>query len=216
MRNRESLAVTWRPIEKIRPYPGNPRKITPVAIEKVAASIKEFGWRQPIVVDGKDVIIAGHTRHAAAKLLKLKTVPVHVAAGLSEDQVRAYRLADNRTSEEAEWDFPALAIELKGLDLARFDLALTAFTDADFARAFSNPADQGAPADTAGEWRGMPECVSENQPSFRKLVVHFADQAAVDDFARRLGQVIPPKQSFIWHPVLKPVKRTDRHYVAQK
>jgi ParB-like chromosome segregation protein Spo0J len=215
MQNSESLSVEWRAIGSIRPYPGNPRRITQAAIDKVASSIKEFGWRQPIVVDKSGEIIAGHTRHQAALKLGLKKVPVHVAKGMSAAKVRAYRLADNRAAEESEWDFPALAIELKGLEAAGFDLSLTAFTDADFARAFADPALPAAPTDVSQAWQGMPECESENQKSFRKIVVHFADQAAVDAFGKLIGQEIKPRQAFLWHPEVKPVIRTDRVYLSE-
>lgn len=82
-------------IEKVKPYDKNPRK-NDDAVEATANSIKEFGWQQPIVVDNDGVIIVGHTRLKAAKKLKLNTVPVTVASDLSEDQVKAYRLADNK------------------------------------------------------------------------------------------------------------------------
>src|SRR6476619_5101663 len=91
-------------IDQPVPYARNARKIPPAAVDKVAASIKEFGWRQPIVVDSAAVIIAGHTRLLAAQKLGLKQVPVHVATGLSPAQVKAYRLMDNRSHEEAAWD----------------------------------------------------------------------------------------------------------------
>src|ERR1035438_1938245 len=89
----------WR----IRPM-SNARKIPQKAIDKVAASIKEFGFRQCIVVDKNAVVICGHTRLLAAKKLGLKEVPVHVADNLTPAQVKAYRLMDNRSHEESDWD----------------------------------------------------------------------------------------------------------------
>jgi len=115
------------PLERIKPYAGNPRKRSKKAVEKVAASIREFGPRQPIVVDEAGLILVGHTRRDAAALLKLDTFPVHQALGLSEAQKRAYRIADNRTNEETEWDDDLLAIELKALDGFKLDLSLTGF-----------------------------------------------------------------------------------------
>lgn len=97
------MKVELLDLKKLVPYARNPR-ITAHAVDKVAASIKEFGFRQPIVVDSEMVIIAGHTRYQAAQKLGLKKVPVHVAEGLSAEQVKAYRIADNRTGEEAQWD----------------------------------------------------------------------------------------------------------------
>jgi ParB-like chromosome segregation protein Spo0J len=91
------LQVRWVPIDQPIPYARNSRKIPERAIDKVAASIKEFGWRQAIVVDKNFVIICGHTRLLAARKLGLQEVPVHVAENLTPAQVKAYRLMDNRS-----------------------------------------------------------------------------------------------------------------------
>lgn len=99
----EAATVEWWPAERVIPYARNPRTATDTAVGKVAASIKEFGFRVPIIVDGEGVIIAGHTRLAAAQRLGLERVPVLVAADLSPAQVKAYRIADNRTGQEAGW-----------------------------------------------------------------------------------------------------------------
>lgn len=112
--------------EKVIPYARNPRK-NEEAVSKVAASIKEFGWRQPIVVDKDYVIIAGHTRLMAAQSLGLKEVPIHVAEDLSEAQVKAYRIADNRVADEAEWDYDLLKLELADLGNMDMDLSLLGF-----------------------------------------------------------------------------------------
>lgn len=112
-------------IAEIKPYDRNPRN-NDGAVDAVAASIKEFGWQQPIVIDRDGVIIAGHTRYKAAQKLKCKEVPVVVAENLTDEQVRAYRLADNKTGELAGWDFSALEEELVGLaeiDMQQFGFA---------------------------------------------------------------------------------------------
>ena len=114
------MQVEIRNIKDIHPYEHNPRN-NDSAVDAVAASIKEFGWQQPIVVDKDGVIIAGHTRYKAAKKLKLKDAPVVVAESLTDEQVKAYRLADNKTGELAGWDIPALEDELA--ELADFDLS---------------------------------------------------------------------------------------------
>lgn len=116
--------LKWEPIKSIRPYEKNPRR-NDEAVDAVAASIREFGWQQPIVVDKDGVIIAGHTRYKAAKKLKCDTVPVVVADDLTEDQVKAYRLADNKTGELAEWDTALLDEELA--KLADFDMSQFGF-----------------------------------------------------------------------------------------
>lgn len=116
------------PLGQIIPYARNPRR-NEKAIATVAASIAEFGWRQPIVVDEAMVVLAGHTRLAAAQQMGLETAPVHIAKGLSEAQARAFRIMDNRSGENAEWDNDLLGLELGDLQASDFDLDLTGFTD---------------------------------------------------------------------------------------
>jgi DNA modification methylase len=121
------MQITLWPLEKITPYTRNARKIPPEAVAKVAASIQEFGWRQPIVVDRQGVIICGHTRLLAAQKLGLREAPVHVAENLTPAQVRAYRLLDNRSHEETSWDSDLLALEMFDLKGMGIDLDLTGF-----------------------------------------------------------------------------------------
>lgn len=101
-------------ISDIKPYPNNPRK-NDDAVTATANSIKEFGWQQPIIVDKDNIIIAGHTRYKAAKQLNMDQVPVVVAKNLSKEQVKAYRLADNKTGEIAVWDYEFLDDELANI-----------------------------------------------------------------------------------------------------
>ena len=121
------MEIQYWPIERPKPFEGNPRKIPAKAVDKVAESLREFGWRQPIVVDEYDVIICGHTRCMAALQLGQKKVPVHVATGLTPAQVRAYRLMDNRSHEEATWDLEDLTAELLALQGLDIDLSLAGF-----------------------------------------------------------------------------------------
>ena len=113
-------------IEKLIPYANNARN-NEKAVDKVAASIKEFGFRNPIIIDKNNEIIAGHTRLLAAKKLGLKEVPTIRADDLTPEQVKAFRIADNKTAEYSEWNFELLAQELEELKLADYDLSLTAF-----------------------------------------------------------------------------------------
>src|SRR6516164_873050 len=121
------MHVEPRPITSIRPYDNNPR-LNDAAVDAVAASIREFGFRQPIVVDENDVIIVGHTRFKAALKLALEKVPVHVAIGLSPAQAKAYRIADNQTATLSHWDDSLLPLELAELKSMNFDLDLTGFS----------------------------------------------------------------------------------------
>jgi DNA modification methylase len=121
------MKVAIWPLDKIIPFARNARKIPPQAIDKVAASIREFGWRVPIVVDKNGVIICGHTRLLAARKLGLREAPVHVADNLTPAQVRAYRLLDNRSHEESSWDLDLLGLELLELKDLGLNLDLTGF-----------------------------------------------------------------------------------------
>lgn len=136
------MSVELRPLDAVRPYANNPRQ-NDDAVEAVAESIRRFGFRQPIVVDADGVIVAGHTRFRAAQRLGLATVPVHVATDLTPDEVRAYRLADNKTAELASWDDAMLSIELDALRGAGIDWTLLGFDEEELAKLL-------APAGTEG------------------------------------------------------------------
>lgn len=112
-------------IEKLVPYENNPRN-NEAAVDYVANSIKEFGFQVPIVVDKDNVIVAGHTRYKAAQKLGLTEVPVVVAEDLTPKQIKAFRLADNKTAEKASWDFEKLTDEIADLELD-FDLTSLGF-----------------------------------------------------------------------------------------
>ena len=114
--------IVMMPIGDVKPYANNPRN-NKEAVAKVAASLKEFGFRQPIVVDKDMIVVVGHTRLLAAKKLKMSEVPVLVADDLTDEQVKAYRLADNKTAEFAAWDMLKLDEELSGI----FDIDMSEF-----------------------------------------------------------------------------------------
>lgn len=102
-------------VDEIVPYENNPRK-NAEAVEKVANSIREFGFKVPVVLDKENIIVAGHTRIEAAKSLGMESVPAVYADDLTEEQIKAFRLADNKTGELASWDFYKLDIELEELE----------------------------------------------------------------------------------------------------
>lgn len=127
------MQVFEKKIEDIRPYKNNPRDNSK-AIDAVAASIKEFGFKVPIVLDKDGVIVTGHTRYEASKKLRLKKVPCIIADDLTDEQVKAFRLADNKTAELAEWDPELLEIELdeiEELDMSDFGFNVTDISDED-------------------------------------------------------------------------------------
>ena len=116
-------------LKDIIPYTNNPRNNDGEAVDKVAASIHEYGFNVPIVIDKDNVIIAGHTRYKAAQKLKHKKVPCIRAEHLSPAQVKAYRIADNKVAEFSSWENDMLALELEQLQELDFDLDLTGFDD---------------------------------------------------------------------------------------
>ena len=131
-----------RSVDQIKPYEKNPR-INDQAVDAVAESIRRFGFRQPIVIDGDMVIVVGHTRWKAAKKLGMEKVPVHVATDLTPEQIRAYRIADNKTNELAEWDVPLLSIELAELSGTDLDWSLLGFNEDDLSKLFDQGVTQG-------------------------------------------------------------------------
>lgn len=136
------MQIELRPIDQIQPYPGNPRQ-NDEAVDAVATSLKEFGFRQPVVVDGAGVIIVGHTRYKAALKLGLTQVPVHVATDLPPEKVKAYRIADNATNEIAQWDYQLLPIELSALKELDYDLGMLGFDQDELQRIMSGDVEEG-------------------------------------------------------------------------
>lgn len=127
------LTIEMRPLDAVRPYAQNPRQ-NDEAVSAVAESIRQFGFRQPIVVDADGVIVCGHTRYKAAQQLGLTEVPVHIATDLTPEQAKAYRIADNKSGELAEWDMDLLPIELADLQGAGFDLESIGFDTDELAK----------------------------------------------------------------------------------
>lgn len=136
------MHIQMRPLADIKPYERNPRH-NDDAVDGVAASIRAFGFRQPIVVDEQGVIIVGHTRYKAAIKLGLEEAPVHVAVGLTPAQVKAYRIADNQTATQSSWDDDKLAQELAQLQALDIDLNLTGFTSDELLRLLNSDANEG-------------------------------------------------------------------------
>jgi hypothetical protein len=150
------MKIELRKLSEIKPYPNNPR-LNDDAVEAVAASIREFSFRQPIVVDAEGVIVVGHTRYKAALKLGLEMVPVHVATDLTPEQARAYRIADNKSAELSDWNYDLLPIELVELQGMNYDLGLLGFDQDELAKlldptlrdGLTDPDDVPAPPDAA-------------------------------------------------------------------
>jgi DNA modification methylase len=173
-------------IDDVRPYERNPRQ-NDAAVDAVAASLKAFGFRQPVVTDVEHVIIVGHTRWRAAKKLGLTQVPVHVATDLTPDQVKAYRIADNQTATLAEWDMELLPIELRDLQAQDFDLGLLGFDKDKLAELLATGGTEGLTDPDA-----VPEPPDEATTKRGELIVlgnhrlYCGDSASVEDLDKLL------------------------------
>jgi hypothetical protein len=187
------------------PSARNARLHSEAQIQQIMASIREWGWTTPVLVDERGVIIAGHGRVMAAERMELAEVPVIVARGWSEAQKRAYLIADNKLQENASWDQSLLQLEMADLKTLGFDALLTGFTENEI-EAFGLPENN-----PLAEWVGMPEFQQNAKNAFRTLIVHFKDAEAVQQFCQQVGQQLTDKTKFIWVP---PVD--DESYVEQQ
>jgi hypothetical protein len=140
------VQIECRPLSEIKPYPKNARRIPQAAIDAVAKSIQEFGWRQPIVVDKESVIVVGHVRLKAAYQLGLEEAHVHVALDLTPAQIRAYRLMDNRSNDYASFDIDLLGEEMRELAKLDLDLSLTGFEQSEIDSFLAMPDEERANA----------------------------------------------------------------------
>jgi ParB-like chromosome segregation protein Spo0J len=120
------MKIQLFPIEELKAYDNNPRRIPEEAVKAVSNSIREFGFKVPVIIDKDNVIVAGHTRVLAARELGMHEVPCIVADDLTPDQIRAFRLVDNKTAELTGWDFEKLDLELEelSLDMSSFGFEL--------------------------------------------------------------------------------------------
>lgn len=201
-------------IGEIKEYKNNPRKHPPEQLKKIATSIREYGFDQPIVVDDKNVVIKGHGRLRACRdILHLKKVPVIVRGDLTPAQIKASRLADNRVSITT-WEIDKLGVELTDLNKLDFDLSVTGF-DPNEIKAFN--LDVGKRVnDPYNEYSDMPEYEDSDESGFRTLLIHFKDQAGIDDFSELVKQKITDKTKYLWYPPVEKENAVDYRVVEKK
>lgn len=130
LRHTDRLQIVMKKVSDITPYINNPRKNEQTAL-KLKKIVAEFGFKNPIILDENDVIVSGHARLKAAIMLGMDEVPCTYAKGLSSDEIKAFRLADNKTAELAHWDYDKLCAEMTALSESGFDLAFSAFNEAE-------------------------------------------------------------------------------------
>jgi hypothetical protein len=188
----------------------NARTHSDEQVEQIEKSIVEFGFTNPILVRGNDVV-AGHGRVLAAKRLGMLRVPVVDLEHLTPEQARAYMLADNKLALEAGWDDDILRGEINSLRAAGFDIELTGFDTQELDQLFATE------VDPASLWSGMPEFNQPNAFAFRSIIVHFKDEAGVDEFKKQLNRPeITPVTKFIWFPPVPEESYMTRHYVTDE
>lgn len=144
-----AAAVSMRRVEDLRAYEGNARTHSDEQVAQLAASIREWGWTVPVLVDEAGTIIAGHGRVMAARQLGIAEVPCMVAAGWSDARKRAYVIADNRLAENAGWDQEILAAEMRAIAEGDFDLSLVGFADDEIADLLHVPVEGNTDPDAA-------------------------------------------------------------------
>jgi len=221
--------VHW-PLSRIRPYPNNPRSHSPEQVAQIKTSMARYGVTAPILVDEAGEIIYGHGRLLAAQSLNYERMPVVIARGWSDDDKRAYRIADNQLALNAEWDYPLLSSELKALNLAGYDMPVLGFADAQLIQfmAHVGGGEPGAETDEptreltsdekplmiaawqklAGEWLSIIERQELLSTNFTKtaLAVHFLR-------ARFFGIPIPAAATLAYTPH-RALIAGDRHSIA--
>lgn len=191
------MKIINKSLKELIPYRKNAKTHPKDQIEKIANSIKRFGFRQPIVVDKNNNVVVGHGRLLAAKKLGLKEVPCLIASDLSKDEINAYRLADNKLNE-SNWE---MNLVLPELELLPEDLKeLTGF---DFG---------GDLVDESSEWVGMPEFDHKDLTPSRQVIVSFKNQEDVDTFAGLVDQKITIKTRSMWFPAVDIERYIDKRY----
>lgn len=174
------MEVQLRPIGELKPYKNNPRKN--LNVDKVANSIKQFGFQQPIVVDKDNNILVGHTRFEASKKLDLKKIPV-VVADLDETKAKAYRIADNKVAQDSEWDLPKLNLEIESLKDDEFEIDLLGFNTGELDSLFK---EYDPEIKTYMELKTKPMSVSDLKPHPKHYKSHPQDQ--IDHISKSIKQ----------------------------
>lgn len=199
-------------IEKVKPYWRNPRKRSPESVKKIADSIAAFGWQQPIVVDREYVVIIGHGRLEAAKLLEQKKVPVVVASNLTPEQVKALRIADNRLNRDSEWDAGLLLAEIGQLRAVDFTVALAGFTEDDLRR-LADDVDERALeqiADTSGDDAPFTADEQERDSTSGGDAAGDSSGDGSEDALVTLSEVLTVQQRGVVNAAIKAAKQRER------
>lgn len=196
------MKINLVPIESIKPYEKNPRIHADVQIKRIAKSITDFGWTQPLVVDDGGTILAGHGRYAAALQLGIESVPVVNVTNLTEAQKKACRIIDNKLVTDSIWDDDLLQQELN--DLIDLEYHLDDFgLDTLYGMKIDSVDD---------EWQGMPECENDNKLTPFSVRVNFNKIEDLHRFAELVGQRITENTKYIYYPEQKAMNMMEVNY----
>ena len=209
------MKIEFIDISQIKPYEKNPRKISEDAVKLVANSIKKFGWQQPIVVDKKFVIIVGHTRFEASKLLNLKEVPIQIAE-LDDDKAKAYRIADNKLNSKTYWDYSYLTEELQELMNSKTDLESLGFDKSEL-DSLLDYHEMESKFNPEEHWDNKPSYEHDDIAPYKSLIIHFPKEENLSEFLDKIGQEITDKTKYIYYPKqIKNVSKDKAYLVEDK
>ena len=212
-RKYDDYEIIYRDPKTLKADPRNARTHTDKQIELIRNSIKAFGFNQPILLKADDLTIgAGHARTRGAIAAKMERVPTITLDHLSEEEWRAYEIADNHLATEtagAGWNVDILAMELKDLQALKFDIGPIGFDAIQLAGILETP------INLAEHWGGMPSYNNEDQKPHKTLIVHFETQEAVDKFAGLVEQTITENTKSIWYPKVAIESYVDKRYVTE-
>ena len=197
-------------------YARNARTHSDEQIGQIAASIREFGFCNPVLIDAENTIIAGHGRVLAAGRMKLESVPCLRLTHLTDAQRRAYVIADNRIALSSGWDSELLANELSDLHADEFDMALLGFDADELETLLGFEAGDKGTNDPNAEWNGMPEFDNEqiNEPH---LIVYFASVEQKIAFSKQVNQQLAEETKFVWFPKdSRPVRQGVKTHVVEE
>tara|TARA_R110000796_G_scaffold27504_1_gene75797 strand:- start:2297 stop:2911 length:615 start_codon:yes stop_codon:yes gene_type:complete len=190
------LEIQYIATDNLIPYINNSRTHSEAQIHQITASIVEFGFTNPVLIDEKGMIIAGHGRVEAAKVLGIDEIPTITLKGLTDIQRQAYVIADNKLSLNSDWDYENLRQEIENLTETDFDIDLIGFSEVEI----MNLLDMSEDTSASDEWEGMPEYDQPNAESFRHCTVHFENEDDAQEFFSLIGQTNTGKTNSIWHP----------------
>jgi hypothetical protein len=190
-------SVSMQKTESLSPYDRNSRVHSERQIDQIVNSIREFGFTIPVLVDEKSMLIAGHGRVMAAQKMGLEEIPVMVATKWTDQQKRAYVIADNKLTENSTWDEELLKSEIKQLEFEEYNLDFLGFDVDELTNLFLDK--EFGKTDALEEWTDMPEYEGLD-PCYKKVVVNFDDEESFNKFFEVVGQDHTEKTKSIWFP----------------